>query len=109
MPRAKVTMDKATRERLQERFTELASYLVTSARGLLDEPPEYGPFRLIQATHHVVKLLAEEGLSSEILDSVGRRIADVESSAMGQDPDDLRVVLDELVLALLAGIDEFNT
>jgi len=104
----KPTMDEVIRESLLERFTELASYLLTSARGLLDEPAEYGPLRLIQAAHHLVEILAAEGLSSETLEAVGRRLADIESSAMGENPHALRTVLDDLVLSLLGAIDEFS-
>jgi hypothetical protein len=35
---------------------ELAAFLATSARGCIDEPPAYGPFRLIDALSRLIEL-----------------------------------------------------
>jgi hypothetical protein len=35
---------------------ELAAFLATSARGCIDEPPVYGPFRLIDALSRLIDL-----------------------------------------------------
>jgi len=35
---------------------ELVAFLATSARGCIDEPPSYGPFRLIDALSRLIDL-----------------------------------------------------
>ena len=40
---------------------ELLGYLLTSARGLLEEPGEYGPLRLAEAASRLCALLAGGG------------------------------------------------
>lgn len=101
-------MDESTRVQLTRRFAELAGYMVTSARGLLDEPAAYGPFRLFDATRRLVTVLASEGLSNEALDALRIRIDEAEDKAMDEDPDVFRAVLDDLVLSLLDGLESFG-
>ena len=68
-------MDEA---RFQEEMFNLAAFMVTSARGLYDEPADYGPFRLV--------------------DTAGRLLAALEAVEMLQDPflAGLKVQLDEV-------------
>ena len=40
---------------------ELLGYLLTSARGLLEEPGEYGPLRLVEGASRLCALMAENG------------------------------------------------
>jgi hypothetical protein len=40
---------------------ELLGYLLTSARGLLEEPGEYGPLRLVEGASRLAGLLAGSG------------------------------------------------
>jgi hypothetical protein len=42
---------------------ELLGYLLTSARGLLEEPGEYGPLRLAEAASRLCAMLAGSGSS----------------------------------------------
>ena len=93
-------MDDASRERLTDRLEEVAGFMVTSARGLLDEPAGYGPFRLIDATRRLLMVLDGEGLSSPALDGLRERVDDWESKGLG-DADVFRAYLDDLVLSLL--------
>ena len=37
-------------------FLELVAFLATSARGCIDEPPLYGPFRLIDGLSRLIEL-----------------------------------------------------
>jgi hypothetical protein len=94
-------MDDATRGQLTNRFAELAGFMVTSARGLLDEPAAYGPFRLLDATRRLVAVLESEGLSNEALDGLRERITEAVDGAMDEDADGFRAFLDDLVLSLL--------
>ena len=100
-------MDESTGVRLTKRFAELAGYMVTSARGLLDEPAAYGPFRLIDTTRRLVAVLESEGLSNEALDGLRERIDEAENKAMDEDPEVFRAFLDDLILFLLDGLEPF--
>lgn len=48
-------------EELDRGLYELLGYLLTSARGLLEEPGEYGPLRLAEAASRLCALLAGGG------------------------------------------------
>lgn len=40
---------------------ELAAYMLTSARGLVDEPASYGPFRLLDGASRLFEILIDSG------------------------------------------------
>lgn len=46
---------------------QLICYMASSARGLLDEPASYGPFRLIDAAARLLEILEAEYPSDEEL------------------------------------------
>jgi hypothetical protein len=48
-------------EKLDQGLFEFFGYLLTSARGLFDEPAEYGPFRLVEAASRLSGLMADAG------------------------------------------------
>jgi Family of unknown function (DUF6092) len=48
-------------EALDRGLYELLGYLLTSARGLLEEPAEYGPLRLVEGASRLAGLMAENG------------------------------------------------
>ena len=50
-------------EGLDRGLYELLGYLLTSARGLLDEPGEYGPLRLIEGASRLCGLMVGNGSS----------------------------------------------
>jgi hypothetical protein len=50
-------------EGLDRSLYELLGYLLTSARGLLEEPGEYGPLRLIEGASRLCGLMAGNGSS----------------------------------------------
>ena len=62
---------------------ELISYMVVSARKLLDEPARYGPFRLVDAASRLISILEGTGMSSERLKSIQSQIEEGKYSAMG--------------------------
>ena len=45
---------------LQAGLFDLIGYMLTSARGLMDEPRTYGPFRLIDGVSRLCALLEQE-------------------------------------------------
>ncbi len=45
---------------LKNKHFQLLSFLLTSARGCVDEPQIYGPLRLLDAASRVIELMEEE-------------------------------------------------
>jgi hypothetical protein len=64
-------MDKKT---FEEQIFELASYMVVSARNLLEENPLYGPFRLIDALSRLIEIMKSLDLSSDRLNELMAQI-----------------------------------
>jgi hypothetical protein len=81
-------------------LTEFVGFLVTSARGLMDEPAHYGPFRLIDATSRLVAILERRGLSTEFMSSLRGRIEAGKETSMGT-TEEFKAFLDELVIRLV--------
>ena len=88
---------------LPDEFLEVAGFMVVSARGLLDEPAHYGPFRLVDAASRLIALLQEQGLSNVALDRLREAIEDGKTTSMGT-PEEFRAFLESLVLLLVAQI-----
>jgi hypothetical protein len=62
-------------KQLNREFMELIGYLITSARGLIDEPKSYGPFRLIEGVSRLCEtLLEEEGTDRQFLEELKQAI-----------------------------------
>jgi len=55
-------------------FFNLLAFLVTSARGCVDEPKLYGPFRLIDGASRLIGILEEAHMADEFLVKVRREI-----------------------------------
>ncbi len=53
-------MDRETINRQEETFN-LIAYMISSARGLYDEPPDYGSFRLLDAAGRLLEILNAAG------------------------------------------------
>jgi hypothetical protein len=95
-------MDKTA---LEEKIFELVSYMVVSARNLLDETPHYGPFRLIDAVSRLVEILENMELSSGRLDTLRTRIEEGKVSVMAGE-EQFREFLESLVSFLVKEIDQ---
>lgn len=67
----------------EDKIFGLVSYVVVSARNLLEEPARYGPFRLVDTASRLINILEEAGMSSDRLKAVRDRIEDGKYSAMG--------------------------
>jgi len=62
---------------LSEGLFLLVGYLLTSARGLYDEPQDYGPFRLIEAAARLIEAMEEAGLSDPYLAQLRGKLDEV--------------------------------
>ena len=67
----------------EDKIFGLVSYVVVSARNLLEEPARYGPFRLVDTASRLIDILEEAGMSSDRLKAVRDRIEAGKYSAMG--------------------------
>jgi hypothetical protein len=95
----------ATGSELERKLYELAGYMVTSARNLLDETPLYGPFRLIDATSRLIAVLEEEGISSPRLSALREKI-EAGKYTVADDPAEFGRFLDDLVRAVVDSLLE---
>lgn len=83
---------------LDEGLFELIGYLLTSARGLLDEPAEYGPFRLVEAVSRLSGLMAEGGSRHEEFLRRMQRTVDEGKLSLMTDPQAFTRLLDQAVI-----------
>ena len=95
-------MDDVARKQLTDSFFEVAGFMVVSARGLMDEPASYGPFRLIDAASRLIAFLEQQDLSTEALTRLRDAIEEGKTSCMAT-PEEFRDFLDTLAISLVAG------
>lgn len=48
---------------LKEELFQLVAYMITSARGLYDEPADYGIFRLLDSSGRLLAIMESQGLT----------------------------------------------
>jgi hypothetical protein len=87
-------MDK---EQFQKSLFDLLSFLIISARNLVEEPKLYGPLRLIDGASRLIEILEKEGLSDEFLSKIRKKIEEKENSVM-TNKDEFIELLDDLTL-----------
>lgn len=91
--------------RTDEELLLLAAYLLSSGRGLLQEPRDYGPLRCLDAARRVLGLRSRLGApDSPELVSLRSRMDGVMCGAMGDH--ELDVLLDELCDRLAAALED---
>jgi len=57
-------------EILNNKYFQLLSFLITSARGCIDEPPLYGPLRLLDAASRVIDMMEKEKMVDEKISNI---------------------------------------
>lgn len=87
-----------------EELLLLAAYLLSSGRGLLDEPRQYGTFRCLDAARRVLALAAGTGPHHPELDALRGRMDDVMCGAMGDH--ELDTLLDQLCDRLASVLED---
>lgn len=92
-------------DQLREEIALLATYLLSSGRGLLDEPADYGPYRCADAARRTLEILERAGASTPELSDVRRRLDGVMYAPMGGD---LKIseILDELCLKMAGALTD---
>ncbi|MDH5364122.1 MAG: DUF6092 family protein [Dehalococcoidia bacterium] len=89
--------NKMKEEKLRYELLKLFCYIVTSARGCVDEPKLYGPFRLIDSVERIITLLDNEGLADDFLKKERAKIEENKYILM-EDEKEFIKLLDELVI-----------
>ncbi len=86
-------------EQFQEDIFNLLAFMLTSARGLYDEPADYGAFRLLDTAGRLLEILQHQALLSDpfLLDLKQKIDAEREAS---MDNERQQRVLDELILSI---------
>jgi hypothetical protein len=87
-----------TRNMGNEYLFELALFLATSARNCIDEPPLYGPFRLLDALSRLADFPEhEESLKEDLFLKEVKRFVDEKKFLVTSDVEGFTRAADELV------------
>jgi len=77
-------------------FFDLLCYMATSARGCVDEPKLYGPFRLVDAIERIINIIEEKEEGYEFYPELKKKIQNNKYKMM-QDEDEFIEFLDDIV------------
>ena len=89
-------MNSDNQHDLKDDFFYLITYLITSARGLLDEPAEYGIYRLLETAGRLMEVMeANQLMDDPFLKDLKNRISDEMAGSM--DSQRQRETLDDLL------------
>jgi hypothetical protein len=85
---------------LEDEHFQLLAFLLTSARGCIDEPPIYGPLRLIDAADKLISIIVKKyGRELIELQEIGRKIEKARNLVLTNE-EEFTKTLDELVRSL---------
>lgn len=59
---------------MHDKHFQLLSFLITSARGCIDEPAIYGPLRLLDGAYRLLEIMKDEGKVDEDLKDLQNEI-----------------------------------
>lgn len=85
-------------QHLQEEIFHLIAFMMTSARGLYEEPADYGVFRLLDSAGRLLDILQNQSLLTDPFLLELKQKIDVEREG-NMDSERLRRVLDEWILS----------
>jgi hypothetical protein len=85
-----------------EEIVLLAAYLLSSGRAVMDEPPGYGSFRLVDGARRALTLLEAGGLTNPYFSAVRERLDDLVSGKIGDV--DATALLDDLCQQMAHGL-----
>ncbi|MBW1729282.1 MAG: hypothetical protein JRH08_10810 [Deltaproteobacteria bacterium] len=89
---------------LEKEIFELVSYIIVSARNLLEEPARYGPFRLVESASWLIRILEGAGVASDRLSSIRAMIEEGKHTVMSTE-EEFKDFLESLVLTQVNNID----
>lgn len=79
-------------EILNNKYFQLLSFLITSARGCIDEPPLYGPLRLLDAASRVINMMENEGIANETFFKIKNKISQAIEILMSDEVEFIKIV-----------------
>jgi hypothetical protein len=89
----------------EEVFIKLFAYMVTSARGCIDEPKIYGPFRLIDSMSRLYSILKENNLiRNEEIAKIIEKIEEKKYTCMTDEKEFVKM-LDDIIDDFVALLD----
>ena len=89
----------------EKEIIKLFTYMVTSARGCVDEPKIYGPFRLIDSISKLYSILKENNLiGNEKVSKIIEKIEEKKYSCM-TDEKEFVTMLDDVIDDFVALVD----
>jgi len=80
-----------------DELLDLSCYILTSARGLMDEPKEYCSLRILEIFSRLITILDKYGLSNEFLKKERDKI-DREKEKVTESEEKFREFLDNIIL-----------
>lgn len=83
-------------EKKYDPFFDLICYMATSARGCVDEPKLYGPFRLVDSIERLINIMEESGRANDFYLRIREKIEKEKYSVMN-DKEKFVSFLDEIV------------
>jgi len=84
---------------LKQELLDLAAFMVTSARGLYDEPADYGIFRLIDSAGRLLAVMEAQGLGDPFITRLKQAIDEEREGSMDSTGQQER--LDQIILEIV--------
>ncbi|MFN3267793.1 MAG: DUF6092 family protein [Zestosphaera sp.] len=91
---------RSTEDIIRDEHFKLLAFLITSARGCVDEPHLYGPLRLVDAASKLINIMRLEGKTIEGLEKIQEMIEEKKHLVMHDEGEFIKF-LDELVTELV--------
>jgi hypothetical protein len=82
---------------IKKDFFELLCFILSSARGLMEEPQVYGPFRLVDTASRIISILEKYQMADDFLLKEKSKIEEGKYSVM-EGEDTFRGFLDQIML-----------
>ena len=98
---------KNMEEILRDDHFKLLAFLITSARGCVEEPPLYGPLRLVDAAARLIEIMEKEGKATPELLELQKLIEEKKDLVM-YDEEGFVEFLDDLSKKLAEIIKKFQ-
>ncbi|NPV86655.1 MAG: hypothetical protein HPY45_11685 [Anaerolineae bacterium] len=89
---------------LKNQLFYLIAYMLSSARGLYDEPADYAVFRLLDATGRLLEIMETNGLTDEYLSMLKQQVDEEREGSM--DEARQRQRLDHIVLEMASEMEK---
>ncbi|WP_239472042.1 DUF6092 family protein [Streptomyces sp. NEAU-S7GS2] len=89
--------------RLREDIALLATYLLSSGRGLLQEPSDYGVFRCVDGARRALEIMDQHGASTPELAAIREGLDTIMLTPMGSEQPPAEI-LDDLCLHMVTAL-----